>query len=109
MRLAFLLVHSPGIYPLRHKNNNVRILYVPVVCPFLFILGYDSYTQGDREYSGTQSQPMSENNCWDHVPPSALLGNVFCSPEHCLMFMASGTSTVCRRFHHTLPSEDRVP
>lgn len=95
-------VHSPGIYPLCHKNKNkdVCILYVPVVCLFLFILAYNSYTQGNKEYSGTQPQPMSENNCWDHVPSSALLGNVFCSPEHCIMFMDAGTSTVCRGFHH---------
>lgn len=83
MRLAFLLVHGPGIHPLHYKNKNkdVRILYVPVVCLFLFILGYSFYIQGNREYSGTQPQPMSENNCWDHVPSSALLANAILLPR----------------------------
>lgn len=89
VRLTFLTRAS--FYPQHHKNKDkdVPSQHESIVFSFSLILVYSSYIQSDREYAGTQPQPMSEHNCWDHAPSSALLGNVLLLPRalhhgHCL-------------------------
>lgn len=87
MRLAFL---TCGFHPQHPKSNTKEAssLCVLIVCLFLRILMYNSCTQGNREHSRTQPQPVSQNNCWDHAP-STFLGNALLLPRalhhpHCL-------------------------